>query len=148
LFFFRAALWAYHHVVKQHFGFVALYRAKGRQFDKQGFAFLKWYLIVSLWAPVVLALGPTPSWFAQLPLALVWARGAEYERVVAITTVLGNVCLAVFWLAQVALGAWLLREVKQGRGLNVPVLLILLASVPLSYVVALFCLKAALAGPP
>jgi hypothetical protein len=148
LFFFLAALWAYHHVVKQHFGFVALYRAKQRQFDKQGFAFLKWYLIVSLWAPAAMVLVRTPSWFEQIPLAMVWARGAEYERVVALTTAAGNACLALFWIMQAALVLWLAREVKQGRGLNVPVLLILLASVPLSYVVALYCLRAAQAGPP
>ena len=148
LFFFLAALWAYHHVVKQHFGFVALYRAKHRQFDKGGFAFLKWYINVSLWAPVAMVLVRTPSWFQQIPLAMVWARGAGEARVISVTGVLGDACLVVFWVMQAALLVWLARELFLGRRLNVPVLLVLLASVPLSYAVALACLRASLAGPP
>ncbi len=148
LFFFFAALWAFHHVVKQHFGFVALYRAKHRQFDKAGFAFLKGYLIAALWAPVVLVLVRTLSWFEQIPLALSWATHAGEARAIELTTDLGNACTAVFWLLQVALCVWLLREYLSGRGLNLPVLLILLASVPLNYFVARACLAAALQGPP
>jgi hypothetical protein len=148
LFFFLAALWAFQHVVKQHFGFVALYRSKHEQFDKEGFTFLKWYLIVSHWAPVALVLLSTVSWFQQIPLAMVLAERAGEQRAVEVTGLLGDVFLACFWAAQAALAVWLGRELWKGRGLNLPVLLILLASVPLNYFVAKACLAASLAGPP
>ena len=144
LFFFLAALWAFQHVIKQHFGFVALYRAKHGEFDKPGFVFLKYYLLVSLWMPVAMVLVRTPSWFEQIPLAMVWAQGAGYDQVVATTERLGDACMAVFWLTQAVFAVDLARRWVTGSGVNLPVLLIVLAAVPLNYFVAQACLHAGL----
>ncbi|MEM7308778.1 MAG: hypothetical protein AAF682_19000 [Planctomycetota bacterium] len=147
LFFFLAALWAFQHVIKQHFGFVALYRAKHKEFEKGGFTFLKWYLLVSMWAPVLLVLVRAEAWFMRIPLAMVWGRSVGLEEVLSTTGVIGDACMVVFWAAQVVFAGYLVRQVVTGRGLNVPVLLIVAASVPLNYFVCFACLDAALTGP-
>ena len=59
VFFFFAALWAFHHVIKQHFGFVALYRARSKVFDRADLLFTRRYLIFSLWVPVIILLTNT-----------------------------------------------------------------------------------------
>ena len=146
LFFFLAALWAFHHVIKQHFGFVALYRAKHKEFDKGGFTFLKWYLLISMWMPVAAVLVGAHSWFTQIPLAMVWGRRVGEQAVVSTVESIGVFCMAVFWLAQAVFALYLVRQLVTGRGLNLPVLLIVLASVPLNYFVADACLVASRAA--
>jgi hypothetical protein len=51
LFLGGATLYAYHHVVRQHWGFLALYRAKGA--EREGIAVDRWCLYVGCWAPYV-----------------------------------------------------------------------------------------------
>ena len=51
LFLGASALYGYYHVVRQHYGFLALYKATHRDAGKLGFHFDKWALYVGCWAP-------------------------------------------------------------------------------------------------
>lgn len=48
--------YSYYHVVRQHYGFVALYKTKGEARSRRDFYIDKWSLYVGAWAPYVLFL--------------------------------------------------------------------------------------------
>ena len=135
LFFFLAALWAYHHVVKQHFGFLALYRAKHGEFDRVGFTVQKWYLIATLWIPMLMVLLGELKWLEQVPGALWWASQGGTNTLLSI----GNAAKAygpwLFGAAQLVFLWSLMRGRAQGHGLNLPLVLLVVASVSLHWVV-------------
>jgi hypothetical protein len=135
LFFFLAALWAYHHVVKQHFGFMALYRAKAREFDRGEFTFHKWYLILSLWAPCAIVLATSAYWLPQIPLVQTVYERFGGDGILFGTARLTEVATAVFVALQVLFVGSLAVRVLKGRGINLPETLIVLAAVPLHWVV-------------
>jgi hypothetical protein len=53
LFLGLAALYGIYHVVRQHYGFLALYKAVNRDFDRVDFHIDKWALYAGAWAPYV-----------------------------------------------------------------------------------------------
>lgn len=59
LFLGGIALYAYHHVIRQHYGFLALYRAKGG--ERSGANLDKWCLYLGCWAPYLVMLVAHPS---------------------------------------------------------------------------------------
>lgn len=61
--FFR--LWAYYHVVRQHWGFFALYKRKAGEQDPRVFREDYWFFNLSLYLPLVLFM--TSSYYAQTP---------------------------------------------------------------------------------
>lgn len=136
LFFFLASIWAYHHVIKQHFGFMALYRAKHREFDRAELMLHRRYLILSLWAPIVIL---------YLTTALPWMPFAYW---VSDYTGVNGMLTFSSWVAR--LGPWifvafqvfylihLLRRVAAGRGINLPETLIIAASVSLHWVIVYY----------
>jgi hypothetical protein len=71
--------YSYYHVVRQHYGFVALYKAKSRDRDRLDFHLDKWALYIGCWAPYVYFLASHPKARALMglvpdgrpPLALV-----------------------------------------------------------------------------
>ncbi|MEZ5990592.1 MAG: hypothetical protein R3F30_16060 [Planctomycetota bacterium] len=138
LFFFLAALWAYHHVVKQHFGFLALYRAKHGDFDRGELLWQKWYLIASLWIPAVMVLTSQPAWLLELPWLKTWAA-SDPQTATRVVLDAGKAVLdggpVVFWALQALFALSLVRRVAQGRGINLPVVLVVLTSVGLHWVV-------------
>jgi len=48
-----ATLYAYHHVVRQHYGFVALYKTRAGERSRAGFLIDKWAIYLGLWSPYV-----------------------------------------------------------------------------------------------
>jgi len=61
--FFR--LWAYYHVVRQHWGFFALYKRKAGEQDARTFREDYWFFNLSLYLPLVLFM--SSSYYAQTP---------------------------------------------------------------------------------
>jgi len=136
-FFAFAAWWAYHHVVKQHFGFMALYRARQREFERRELAWHRRYIVASLWLPMVATILESPYWLEQVPgLAKRVAPAIGPERLFGWTLQASQVALWSFWIVQGLYVLALVRRRLAGRSLNLQENLIVLACVPLHYVVA------------
>jgi hypothetical protein len=61
--FFR--LWAYYHVVRQHWGFFMLYKRKAGEQDPRTHRADTWFFNLSLYLPLVLFM--TSTWYAETP---------------------------------------------------------------------------------
>ncbi|HLN65351.1 MAG TPA: hypothetical protein VK464_27835 [Symbiobacteriaceae bacterium] len=120
--FFR--IWAYYHVVRQHWGFVALYRRKNGELDRTEQKREEWVFYLLLWAPVVMFL--TGPYFAQTPgmprLPLEGHPGIGVVHWSTWAVFLGTV---LYYAAQ-QVTLW-----RQGKTLNGPKLLLLAGIVPL-----------------
>ena len=149
LFFFLAAVWAYHHVAKQHFGFLALYRAKHAEFNKKDFLFHKYYLLVSLWMPALIMMTNHVYWLQDLPGAYTYvkATGDAGLRVVMTTQEFFRItCSWVFWSAQAIYAGSLILRLIRGQGINLPLLILILCCVPLTWLVIMASLESQLEG--
>jgi len=126
VFFFLAALWAYYHLVKQHYGFMVLYKKKNADLAPIDNALDRLLLIFALNYPFVAFIVQDPEAMARVPKALQ-------------TSVNG---LASFLLAGTAILAiaWTTRQIQRavvGLPLNVPKYLLLAAAIPMHWVVLL-----------
>lgn len=148
LFFFLAAVWAFHHVAKQHFGFLALYRAKHREFNRRDFVFHKYYLLTSLWMPALIILGTNVHWLIDVPFAYNYASSsaAALSNIQRTQVLLRNCCTWIFWGAQIAYGASLVWRIATGRGINLPLLLLVACCVPLNWCVISLCNQSSIPG--
>lgn len=144
LFFFLAAIWAFHHVVKQHFGFLALYRAKHAEFHKWDFLFHKYYLLISLWMPALIILTNNQDLAMEIPGAYsyVLANGAAGYKVYVSTQEYFRIgCTWTFWSCQgLYVGSLILRLIR-GQSLNFPLLLLIACCVPLTWFVIMTSLE-------
>ena len=126
VFFFVAALWAYYHLVKQHYGFMVLYKKKNGDLAKVDNALDRLFLLFAFNYPFVEFIARDPEAMARVPAAL---RGG----VDGLSTIL--------LIATVVLGfAWLARQVQRalvGEPLNVPKYLLLAAAIPMHWIVLL-----------
>jgi hypothetical protein len=133
-FFFAAALWAYHHVVKQHFGFMALYRARAGESDRRELGLHRRYIVLSLWMPALITLSGTPAWLDQIPFVpSISAANAETFLAVHRSTTVA--CGILFWTLQAAFVLHLLHRLRRGRGINVQETGIAVCAVALHWVV-------------
>lgn len=114
-FFLFAICWQHFHIVKQHYGFVMLYKAKNKERDRRDLRLDRWFLLASLWVPLAGFVIETRGWM-QPWTGMAW-RGA----------------LALYLTLTLV---WLGRQVQKytrGENLNVPKLALLLAIVPLQW---------------
>jgi len=125
-FFFVAALWAYYHLVKQHYGFMVLYKKKNNDLAPIDNALDRWLLMFAFNYPFVQFIASDPTAMARVPAVL---RGGV--NAVAMLMLMGTIALGVVWLARQVQRA-VLRE-----PLNVPKYLLLAAAIPMHWV-ALF----------
>src|SRR5687767_9413143 len=114
VFFFIAALWAYYHLVKQHYGFMVLYKKKNGDLARVDNALDRLLLLFAFNYPFVAFIAHDPEAMARVPAAL---RGGVngLAKILLVSTVL----LFVFWLG---------RQVQRaitGEPLNVPKYLLL-----------------------
>ncbi len=65
LFFVFFRLWAYYHVVRQHWGFFRLYKRKADDFDPVSDRLDTWFFHLSFYLPLVLFM--TSAWYAETP---------------------------------------------------------------------------------
>jgi hypothetical protein len=117
LFFLIAVCWQHVHIVKQHFGFCMLYRAKNRE-KGQGDAQLdRWFLLASLSIPLaIFVLRTHPEWTSAVFLK--WAPAVGLAAFLA---------FAVVWIGRQV------DKFRDGVPLNWPKLGLFAAVVPLQW---------------
>jgi hypothetical protein len=125
-FFFLAALWAYYHLVKQHYGFMVLYKKKNNDLAPLDNALDRWLLLFAFNYPFVAFIASDPSAMARVPPLL-------RSGVNTVTTLLlaGTIVVGGFWLVRQLQRAWL-RE-----PLNLPKYLLLAAAIPMHWIALL-----------
>ncbi|HEX3142481.1 MAG TPA: hypothetical protein VHQ64_00790 [Pyrinomonadaceae bacterium] len=125
-FFFVAALWAYYHLVKQHYGFMVLYKKKNGDLAPIDNALDRWLLMFAFNYPFVAFIANDPAAMARVPPML---RGGV--KAVALVLLIGTIVLGI---------GWLIRQVQRlfmREPLDVPKYLLLAAAIPMHWV-ALF----------
>ncbi len=122
-FFFVAALWAYYHLVKQHYGFMVLYKKKNNDLAPIDNALDRLLLMFAFNYPFVAFIANDPNAMARVPPFL---RGGV--NAVATLLLIGTIVLG---------GGWLIRQVQKAivrEPLNVPKYLLLAAAIPMHWV--------------
>jgi len=126
IFFFLAALWAYYHLVKQHYGFMVLYKKKNNDLAPVDNALDRLLLLFAFNYPFVAFIARDPEAMKRVPVAL-----QSGVNGLALVLLAGTIVLAVAWL-----GRQIQRAVI-GEALNVPKYLLLAAAIPMHWVVLL-----------
>jgi hypothetical protein len=126
VFFFLAALWAYYHLVKQHYGFMVLYKKKNADLAPADNALDRLLILFALTYPFVAFVAHDPEALARVPAPLAGALG--YVETVLLVTTVGVALVWAFRQVQRAVG---------GQPLNVPKYLLLAACVPMHWLVLL-----------
>src|SRR5947207_1412979 len=122
-FFFVAALWAYYHLVKQHYGFMDLYKKKNNDLAPIDNALDRLFLLFAFNYPFVAFIAADSSAMARVPPVL---RGGV--NAVASILLFGTIVLGV---------GWLIRQIQRlitGLPLDVPKYLLLAAAIPLHWI--------------
>src|SRR5437899_2154795 len=94
-FFFVAALWAYYHLVKQHYGFMVLYKKKNNDLAPVDNALDRWLLMFAFNYPFVAFIANDPNAMARVPPML--RNGVNS---VAMLLLVGTIGLGVLWVAR------------------------------------------------
>jgi hypothetical protein len=126
VFFFAAALWAYYHLVKQHYGFMVLYKKKNQDLAPIDNTLDRLLLLFAFNYPFVAFIAQDPEAMARVPGIL-----QQSVSLVATGLLSGTIILAA---------AWVIRQVVRpllGLPLNVPKYLLLAAAIPMHWVVLL-----------
>lgn len=126
VFFFIAALWAYYHLVKQHYGFMVLYKKKNNDLAPIDNFLDRALLLFAFNYPFVQFIASDPEAIARVPALL---RGGVNGF--AKLLLIGTVLLTVVWLG---------RQVQRaitGEPLDVPKYLLLAAAIPMHWIVLL-----------
>lgn len=125
-FFFIAALWAYYHLVKQHYGFMVLYKKKNNDLAPVDNALDRLLLMFAFNYPFVAFIAGDPTAMARVPPVLRSGVSAVATLLLAGTIVLGIV--------------WVGRQIQRailGQPLNVPKYLLLAAAIPMHWIALL-----------
>ena len=148
LFFFFASVWAFHHVIKQHFGFVALYRARSKVFDRGDLLFTRRYLIFSLWAPVIILITNTMWGLSIIPGMGVLANYLGEDRALILQwgDHLQTTLTWLFWAAQAIYVGVQIGKVLRGKRVVLQELLLVLACVSLTWIIVMEVMAKASAG--
>jgi hypothetical protein len=94
LFLGFATFYGYYHVVRQHYGFLALYKAKSKDYDKIDFQVDRAFLYASCWAPYVYFILTHPRARVLLRLSPEGPNGAiEKAAIIATLAVWGAATL-------------------------------------------------------
>jgi uncharacterized membrane protein len=126
LFFFIAALWAYYHLVKQHYGFMVLYKKKNNDLAPVDNALDRLFLLFAFNYPFVAFIATDPDAMSRVPRVLL--RGVS---VLAAALLVGTIIIAVVWLGRQ------LQRLLAGEPLDGPKYLLLGAAIPLHWLVLL-----------
>jgi hypothetical protein len=126
VFFFVAALWAYYHLVKQHYGFMVLYKKKNGDLAPIDNALDRLLLLFAFNYPFVAFIARDPEAISRVPAALRPAVNGLASLLLAATII-----LAIVWV-----GRQIQRAIV-GEALNVPKYLLLAAAIPMHWIVLL-----------
>ena len=125
-FFFVAALWAYYHLVKQHYGFMVLYKKKNNDLERLDNILDRALLLLAFTSPFLTFIAVDPQALARVPVQL---HGA-----------FASISLAVFAVTIMVFVAWSSRQVQRfitGKTLNLPKYLLLAAAIPMHWIALL-----------
>src|SRR6266478_7614018 len=125
-FFFVAALWAYYHLVKQHYGFMVLYKKKNGDLAPIDNALDRLLLLFAFNYPFIAFIARDPEAMARVPTVLRSGVNGLASLLLAGTVILGI--------------AWLGRQIQKtiiGEPLDVPKYLLLAAAIPMHWIVLL-----------
>src|SRR5882672_5275389 len=125
-FFFIAALWAYYHLVKQHYGFMVLYKKKNNDLAPVDNALDRLFLMFAFNYPFVAFIASDPSAMARVPPLL-----RSGVNTITMLLLAGTIVVGGFWLMRQVQRAWL-RE-----SLNLPKYLLLAAAIPMHWIALL-----------
>src|SRR5438552_16133837 len=125
-FFFVAALWAYYHLVKQHYGFMVLYKKKNNDLAPVDNALDRWLLMFAFNYPFVAFIANDPNAMARVPPML-----SSSVNSVALLLLVGTIGLGVLWLARQ------LQRAALRQTLDIPKYLLLAAAIPIHWIVLL-----------
>src|SRR5690349_22297795 len=126
VFFFVAALWAYYHLVKQHYGFMVLYKTKNGDLARVDNALDRLLLLFAFNYPFVQFIARDPEAMSRVPAVLRGGVNGFAKLLLA-----GTVLLFAIWLG---------RQVQRaitGEPLDVPKYLLLAAAIPMHWIVLL-----------
>ena len=126
VFLFVAALWAYYHLVKQHYGFMVLYKKKNGDLARVDNVLDRVLLLFAFNYPFVEFIARDPEAMVRVPAVL---RGgvSGFSKLLLAGTILSFI-------------VWLGRQVQRaiiGEPLNVPKYLLLAAAIPMHWIVLL-----------
>jgi hypothetical protein len=126
VFLFVAALWAYYHLVKQHYGFMVLYKKKNCDLARVDNVLDRALLLFAFNYPFVEFIARDPEAMVRVPALL---RGGVngFAKLLLVATIV------VFLV-------WIGRQVQRaltGEPLNVPKYLLLAAAIPMHWIVLL-----------
>jgi hypothetical protein len=125
-FFFIAALWAYYHLVKQHYGFMVLYKKKNNDLAPVDNALDRLLLMFAFNYPFVAFIAGDPTAMARVPPVL-----RSGVNAVATLLLAGTIALGIAWLVRQFQKLWLRQP------LNGPKYLLLAAAIPMHWVALL-----------
>src|SRR5438132_6314165 len=94
-FFFLAALWAYYHLVKQHYGFMVLYKKKNNDLAAVDNALDRWLLMLAFNYPFVAFIASDRNAMARVPPIL-----RSGVNSVAMLLLAGTIVLGIGWLVR------------------------------------------------
>jgi len=126
VFFFVAALWAYYHLVKQHYGFMVLYKKKNGDLARVDNVLDRGLLLFAFNYPFVEFIARDPEAMVRVPSLLRGGVNGFAKLLLA-----GTILIFVLWLG---------RQVQRaivGEPLNVPKYLLLAAAIPMHWIVLL-----------
>src|SRR6266567_689762 len=126
VFFFIAALWAYYHLVKQHYGFMVLYKKKNGDLASVDNALDRLLLLFAFNYPFVAYIASDPAAMERVPPVL-----RNGVNAVALLLLVGTVVLGTAWIGRQLQRAWLRQP------LNVPKYLLLAAAIPMHWIALL-----------
>ncbi|HEX3252325.1 MAG TPA: hypothetical protein VHS05_23010 [Pyrinomonadaceae bacterium] len=126
VFLFVAALWAYYHLVKQHYGFMVLYKKKNGDLARVDNVLDRVLLLFAFNYPFVEFIARDPDAMSRVPALL---RGGVngFSKLLLAGTILSFV-------------VWLGRQIQRavvGEPLDVPKYLLLAAAIPMHWIVLL-----------
>ena len=126
IFFFFAALWTYYHLVKQHYGFMVLYKKKNNDLAAIDNALDRLLLLFAFNYPFVAFIAQDAEAMSRVPAPL-------QAGVSTLATILlaGTIVLFIVWLGRQ------IQRVITGEPLNVPKYLLLAAAIPMHWIVLL-----------
>ena len=126
VFLFVAALWAYYHLVKQHYGFMVLYKKKNADLARVDNVLDRGLLLFAFNYPFVEFIARDPDAMARVPALLRGGVNGFAKLLLA-----GTILFFVVWVG---------RQVQRaftGEPLNVPKYLLLAAAIPMHWIVLL-----------
>jgi len=126
VFLFVAALWAYYHLVKQHYGFMVLYKKKNGDLARIDNILDRGLLLFAFNYPFVEFIARDPDAMVRVPALLRGGVNGFAKLLLA-----GTILFFVVWLG---------RQVQRafsGEPLNVPKYLLLAAAIPMHWIVLL-----------